>query len=48
MPWVGGGAGGDAVAGDVSRECAAGDADGEGAVVVVMWMIVHRGWWWLW
>ena len=25
--------------------CAAGDADGAGAVVVVMWTLVHRGWW---
>ena len=39
-----GGAGGGGVADDVTGECAAGDADGVGEVVVVMWMIVHRGW----
>ena len=43
---MGGGAGGDGVADDVTGKCAAGDADGVGAVVVVMWMMVHRGWWW--
>ena len=43
---MGGGAGGDGAAGDVTGECAAGDVDCEGAVVVVMRMIVHRGWWW--
>ena len=43
---MGGGAGGDGVADDVTGECTAGDADSVGAVVVVVWMIVHRGWWW--
>ena len=43
---MGGGAGGDGAAGDVTGECVAGDASGEGAVVLVMRMIVHRGWWW--
>ena len=43
---MGGGASGNCAAGDVTGECAAGAADGEGAVVVVMRMIVHRGWWW--
>ena len=38
---MGGGAGGDGVADGDTVECAAGDADGVGAVVVVMWMIVH-------
>ena len=33
---IGGGAGGDGAAGDVTRECAAGDAVGEDTVVVVM------------
>ena len=42
---LGGGAGGDGAAGDATAEFAAGDADGEGAVVVVLRMIVHRGWW---
>ena len=42
---MGGGAGGIGVVDDVTDECAAGDADGVGAVVVVMWTIVHRGWW---
>ena len=40
------GAGGDGAAHDVMGECAAGDADGEGAVVVVMRIIVHGGSWW--
>ena len=26
--------------------CAGSDADGVGAVVAVMWTLVHRGWWW--
>ena len=43
---MGGAAGGDGVADVVTGECAAGDADGVGAVVVVMWMIFHRGLWW--
>ena len=43
---MGGGAGGDGAADDVTGECVAGNADGESAVVVVMRMIVHRGWWW--
>ena len=38
---MGGGAGGHGVAGDVTGECDASDADGEGAVVVVMRMKVH-------
>ena len=38
---MGGGAGGDSAAGDVTGECAAGDDNREGAVVVVMRMIVH-------
>ena len=43
---MGDGAGGNDVAGDVTCECAAGDADGVCAVVVVVWMIVHLfGWW---
>ena len=42
---MGGGAPGDCVADDVTGECAAGDADGVGAVVVVMCTIVNRGWW---
>ena len=42
---MGGGAGGDGVADDVTGESAAGDADSVGAVVVVMWMMVHRGLW---
>ena len=40
------GAGGDGAAGDVTGECAAGDADDGGAVMVLMRMLVHRGWWW--
>ena len=43
---MGGDAGGDGVVHDTTGECAAGDADGVGAVVVVMWMIVHGGMWW--
>ena len=43
---MGGGAGGDGVVDDTTGECAAGDADGVGAVVVLMWMIGHLGWWW--
>ena len=38
---MGGGAGGDGVADGVTVECAAGDADDVGAVVVVMWMTVY-------
>ena len=38
---MGGGAGGDGVADGVMIECAAGVADGVGAVVVVMYMTVH-------
>ena len=42
---MGGGAGGDCSADNVTGECAAGDADAVIAVVVVMWMIVHPGRW---
>ena len=30
---------------DGTGGCAASDADGVGAVVAVMWTLVHRGWW---
>ena len=42
----GGSAGGDGIADDVTGECAAGDPDGVAAVVLVMWMRIHPGWWW--
>ena len=41
---MGDGSGGYGAAPDVTGESAAGDAKGEGAVVVVMRMIVHPGW----
>ena len=32
-------------ANDIPAGCAGSDADGVGAVVAVMWTLVHRGWW---